>query len=140
MITARGKGADHAGDADLAEIRIDFHFREDRAMRVHGVVRLRRRIRRAGAAGFDLLEAGAGEDLAIRFAAAFIVAAVQAAVARDHAGIARAEQRRALVAGREVGEFCDHGRTGVVDRHAGGRGMRRAARDPGVGQIGACRI
>jgi len=46
--------ADQASDADLAQIRIDLDLGEHRAMRVHGVVRLRRGIAGALAAGFDL--------------------------------------------------------------------------------------
>ncbi len=61
---------------------------------------------------------------------------MQTAVARDHAGIAGAEQRRALVVGRELGELGDHRRAGVVDRGAGGRGVRRAAGDAGIRQVG----
>ena len=38
------EGADQPGDADLAEIRIDLHLGEHRAVRVHGVGGLRRRV------------------------------------------------------------------------------------------------
>src|SRR5262249_18031660 len=98
--------ADHAGDAHVPKLGIDLDLGEPRAMRVHGVGRLRGRIDGALALALDLREPGAAEDLGVALAAAFVIAPEQAAAARDHAGIAGAEQRRALVAGRQLGP-CD---------------------------------
>jgi hypothetical protein len=95
---SRGEGADQAGHAHLPEIGIDLDLGEHRAVRMHGVARLRGRIGRALAATLDLREPGAAEDIGVALAAALVVAAEQAAAARDHAGIAGAEQRRAIVA------------------------------------------
>ncbi len=61
---------------------------------------------------------------------------MQAAVARNHAGIACAEQRRTPVIGRKLGELGDHSRARIVDRGAGGRGVRGAAGDAGIRQVG----
>ena len=61
---ARRESADQAGDADLAEIRIDLDLGEHSAMGMHGIGGLRRRVRGALAAGFDLIQAGAPEDVA----------------------------------------------------------------------------
>ena len=74
---------------------------------MHGVGGLRRRVRRALAAGFDLRQAGAVEDIGIALAAPFIVATEQAAAARNDSGIARTEQGRALVVRRQTREFGD---------------------------------
>src|SRR3984957_12158916 len=93
---ARRESTDQAGDADLAEIRINLDLGEHRAMGVHGIGGLRRRVSGALAAGFDLLQAGAAEDFGITLASHFIVATEQTTAARDHPGIARPEQRRAL--------------------------------------------
>src|ERR1700682_1942426 len=41
-----------------------------------------------------------------------------------------------LAAGRERGEPGDPAGTGVVDRHAGGRGVGRTARDAGIRKVG----
>src|ERR1700721_4570983 len=97
-----GEGADKAADADLAKLRVDLDLGENSAVGMHGVSGLLRRVRRALAAGFDLAKTGPVEDIGVTFAAAFIIAAIQAAGASDHAGIARAEQRRALVAGGKL--------------------------------------
>ncbi len=58
---------------------------------MHGVDGLRRGVGRALAAGLDLRQAGAFEDLAKTLAPRFVVAAEQTAAARDHACVARAE-------------------------------------------------
>ena len=50
MIRPGGERADQPGHADLAEIGIDLDLGEHRAVRVHGIVRLRRGIGRALAA------------------------------------------------------------------------------------------
>ena len=97
---------------------------------------MRGRIGGALSAALDLREPGTAEDVGVAFAAALVVATEQAAVARDHAGIAGAEQRRAIVVGREIGKPRDHVGAGVMDRHAGGRGVGRAARDTGVRKVG----
>src|SRR6202023_586149 len=133
---SRRERADQAGDADLTQIRIDLDLGEHRAMRMHGVVRLRRRVRSALAAGLALREAGAADYVSVALPARFVVATEQAAVAGDDAGVSRPEQRRALVAGREIGEFSDHGCARIVDGPAGGRGVGRAAGDAGVRQVG----
>ena len=83
----------------------------------------------------DLRKPGAGEDIRVALAAALVVATEQAAAARDHAGIAGAEQRRAIVVGREIGKPRDHVGAGVVNRHAGGRGVGRAAGDAAIRQV-----
>ncbi|GCC46875.1 hypothetical protein chiPu_0030808, partial [Chiloscyllium punctatum] len=62
---------------------------------------------------------------------------MQASTARHHAGIAGAEQRRALIRGRKLGEFCDHRSTCVMDRCADSCGMPRTTGNAGVRQIGA---
>src|SRR5262249_60780326 len=80
--------------------------------------------------------AGAAGDRGVALVAGLVVAAEQASVARDHAGIAGAEQGRALVARGEIGELRDDRRAGIVDGKPGGRGVRRAAGDAGVGQVG----
>ena len=90
----------------------------------------------AGALALDLRAAGAAEDIGVALAAALVVATEQAAAARDHAGIAGAEQRRAVVVGREIGKPGDHVGAGIVNRHAGGRGVGRAARDAGIRKVG----
>jgi len=58
-----------------------------------GMLCLRRRISAAHAARLNLGKAGASEDIRIGLATTLIVAAEQLPVARDHAGIAGAEQR-----------------------------------------------
>ena len=125
---AGGEGADEARRADLPEIGIDLDLGEHGAVRVHGVVRLRGRVGRALAAPFDFGEAGAGEDVGVALASALVVAAEQPAAARDDAGVAGAEQRRAFVARGEIRELGDHVGAGVVDRHAGRRGVAPSRR------------
>ena len=107
---------------------------------MHGVRRLCGRIGSAHTVTLDRRQSGAAEDLRIAFAAALVVATEQAAAARDDAGISGAEQRRAFVVGREIGKPGDHVATGVVDRHAGGRGMGRATGDAGIRQGRRIRI
>src|SRR6202040_4187934 len=99
--------------ADLPEVGIDRDLREDGAVRVHGVGGLRGRIGGALAPSLDLREPGAAEDVGVALAAALVVAAEQPAAARDHAGIAGAEQRRAPVTGREIGKLGDRRAAGV---------------------------
>ena len=130
-----GERADHPGRADLAEIGIDLDLGEHGPVRMHGIGRLRGRIGRAGSVTLDLRKPGAGEDVRVALAAALVVATEQAAVARDHAGIAGAEQRRAIVVGREIGKPRDRVGAGVVNRHAGGRGVGRAAGDAAIRQV-----
>ena len=93
----------------------------------------------AGATAFDLREPGAAENIGIAFAAARIVATDQSAIASDDAGIACAEQRRALVVGGKIGEPRDHVGASIMDRHTGRGGVRRAAGNAGIGQIGCAR-
>jgi hypothetical protein len=69
------------------------------------------------------------------FRYACIVTAEQTAAAGDHAGIARTEQRRALIVGREIGKPRDRVGAGVVNRHAGGRGVGRAAGNATIRQV-----
>ncbi len=69
---------------------------------------MRGRIGRAGAPPLDLRAPGAAEDIGVALAAALVVAAKQPATARDHAGIAGAEQRRAIIAGGKIGQSGDH--------------------------------
>jgi hypothetical protein len=130
-----GERADHAGRADLAEIRIDLDLGEHGPMRMHGVGRIARPDRPRWFPGPSISRSPArAEDIGVALAAALVVAAEQAARARDHAGIAGAEQRRAIVAGREIGKPRDHVGAGVVNRHAGGRGVGRAAGDAASGR------
>ena len=68
-------------------------------------------------------------DLGVAFAARLVVAPREPPVARDHAGVAGAVERRLRVVGREFGELGDGVAAGVVQRDAGGRGMAGAARD-----------
>ena len=82
------KRADQSGDPDLAKIRIDLDLGEHGAMGMHGVGGLRRGISCPLAAGFDRAEAGPAQDVGVTFAATFVVAPKQPAVARHHAGIA----------------------------------------------------
>ena len=106
---------------------------------MHGVERLRRGIRGALAHGVDLRQPGAVEDVGIALAQCLVVAAEEAAAARQHACVASAEQRRALVVGGELGEPGDDRGAGIVDRHAGCGGVGRAAGDAGIRQIGGAR-
>ena len=87
------EGADQTGHAHLPEIGIDLDLGEHGAMRMHGVGRLRRLIGCARATALDLRTPGATQDIGVALAAALVVATEQAAAARDHAGIAGAEQR-----------------------------------------------
>src|SRR6185437_17058490 len=89
------------------------------------------------AARLDFGKAGAGEDVAEAFTAAFVVAPEQTAFAGDHAGVAGAEQRRAPVARGKLRQLSDRGRAGVVDRDARGCRMRRAPGNAGVRQVGS---
>jgi hypothetical protein len=68
-----GKGADHAGNADLTEVGIDLHFGEHRAMCVHGIGLLRYRVGGGVAAPLDLRKAGAAKDVGVAFAAASVI-------------------------------------------------------------------
>src|SRR5262245_1049849 len=122
--------------ANLSEIGIDLDLGKHGAVRMHGVGRLGSCIGRAGAVTFDLREPGAAEDIGVALAAALVVATAQTAGARDDAGIARAEQRRAFVVQCKLGEAGDHVGTGIVDGNAGGGGMGRAARNIGIGKVG----
>jgi len=94
------------------------------------------RVCRALAARVDLRQAGTCEDVGETFAAGVVVATPQPPAARDHAGIAGTEQRRAFIRGGELGEPGNDGGAGFVDCHAGGRGVGRAAGDAAIGQIG----
>jgi len=58
----RGEDADDTRDADLTEIGIDLDLGEDRAVRMHGIGGLRRRIRGTLAACFDLPPARRGRE------------------------------------------------------------------------------
>jgi hypothetical protein len=109
-------------------------------MRMHGIFLHRRRVRRTCAARLDFGDAGTREDLDVALAAAFVVAPDQPAIACDYAGIAGAEQRRSLVVGGEISEFCDHGRARTVDRRTGGRGVRGATGNAGFRQVGCARL
>lgn len=90
-----GKGADHPSDADLPQIVIHLHFGEDGAMRMHGIGFLHRRVGSGVAATLDLMEAGSAEDVGVAFAAAFIIAAEEAAAALGCAAPLDALRRRA---------------------------------------------
>ena len=107
----------------MTEIRIDLDFGENGAVRMHGIGGLRGRVGGALAAGIDLVQPGAAEDIRVALAAAFVIAAEETAVARGNAGIACTEQWRALVTGRKIGEFGNDGGACIVDRHACGRGV-----------------
>src|ERR1700685_1062062 len=74
---AGGEGTDQTSDADLPQLGIYLHLRKHGAVRMHGVVRLRRRVRRAVAPPIDFRDPGSREDIAIALAAAFIVSAEQ---------------------------------------------------------------
>jgi hypothetical protein len=50
--------ADHAGDANLTEVRIDFDLRKGRAVAMHGVFGLSSLIGGSGSCGVQLGEAG----------------------------------------------------------------------------------
>ena len=130
------EGADKPRHPDLAEVRIDLDLGEDGAMRMHGIGRLRGRVAAPLAATLDLGKPGAGQDVGIALAAAFVVPPIEPAAARHHAGIAGSEQRRALVASGQVGQLGDGVRARVVDRDAGRCRMRGTARDPGIRQVG----
>lgn len=69
----------------------------------------------------------------------FVVAAEQAAVARDHPGIAGAEQRRALIAGGKLRELGDDVGARIVDGDTRGCRMGGAAGDAGVRKVGRTR-
>src|SRR5690606_10944337 len=86
--------------------------------------------------GDDFLAAGAGEDFAVAFAPAFVVAAVETAVAGDQADIAGTIERRALVAGGEFAEPRYHVESGIVQAIPGARSMGGATVDPAVWQGG----
>ena len=58
------------------------------------------------------------------------------AAACDRACIAGAVKRRATIVGRKGGEFGDRIGAGIVDGHARGRCVRRAAGNAAIGQIG----
>ena len=98
-----GENADEPRDPHLSKIGIDFDFGKHGAVGMHGVRLARHCIGRALSLRVDLRKTSAAEDIGVALAAALIVTAVQAAAARDHAGIAGAEQRRAMVAGRKLG-------------------------------------
>src|ERR1700733_12532576 len=83
----------------------------------------------------DFRDPGAGEDIAIALAAAFIVAAEQTPAPRHDACIAGAEQRRTAVAHRQLRQLRDDVGAGAVDRRAGRRGMSGPTRDTGIRQI-----
>src|ERR1700759_2907088 len=85
---ASSEGADHAGDADLAEIGVDLDLRKDGAVRAHRVGGLRGGIHRAAAAGVDLGKTDAAQDVTVTFTAILVVAAGQAPAARAHPGAA----------------------------------------------------
>ncbi len=135
MIAPGREGADQAGRADHAEIGIDFHLGEHGAMRVHGVLLLQGRIGRARPFADDLGDACARHDVDVAFAARLVVAPREAAVSRDHAGVAGAVERRLRIVGRERGKLGDDVAAGVVQREARGRGMAGAARHAAVGMI-----
>ena len=131
-----GEGADHAGDADLAEIGIDLDLGKHRAMRVHRVVRLRRGVGGARAAARRSRQGRRGRGyrhssrcaLHRRDGTAGRRARSTPALPAPNSG-----ERSSLVASsRKLG---DHGGAGVVDRHARGRGMGRAAGNAGIRQV-----
>src|SRR5258706_14559873 len=109
-----------AGGADLTEIRIDLDLGENGAVRMHGIGCLRAWVGGALAAGIDLAQPGAAEDIRVALAAAFIIAAEEATVPRGNAGIACTEQWRPLITGREIGGFSNDNGPRLVDRHASG--------------------
>jgi hypothetical protein len=88
---AGGKRADQPGDAHLSEIGIDLDLGKHGAVRSHGIACLSRRVGGALPLSLDLVKSGTTEDLGIAFAAALVVAAEQAATARNHAGITGAK-------------------------------------------------
>src|SRR6185369_5126055 len=92
--SAGGEGAHEAGDAHLTEVGVDLHLGEDRAVRIHRPRLDRLFVARHAARADDDLTAGAGEDVDVAFAAALVVAAMQAAPARDDADVAGPEQWR----------------------------------------------
>ena len=93
MTRPAAKAPTRACHAHLSQIGIDFYLGEHGAVGMHGVIVARPGRPRACRA-LRSAQPGAGQDLRIAFAAALIVAAQQTAAARDHAGIAGAEQRR----------------------------------------------
>jgi hypothetical protein len=104
-------------------------------MRVHCVIGLCRGVCGAGTACFDIGKTRARENIGIRLAARSVVTAVQAAVAGNDAGVACAEQGRAVVACREIGELRDCRRSGIVDGKTCCCGMGGAPGDTGIGQV-----
>src|SRR5277367_1239867 len=93
---AGGEGADETRRADLPEFGIDLHFRENGAVRVHGMTVPCRRVGRAFAASLDFGETGARQDFGVALASALVVAPEQPAAAGDDPRVAGAEQRRAF--------------------------------------------
>src|SRR5215470_1162799 len=76
------------------------------------------------------------ENIGVALAAVLVVATEQAAATGNHAGVSAAKERRALVTGGEIRNAGDHVGAGVVDRHACGRCVGRASRDPGIWKVG----
>src|SRR5579863_3167699 len=127
--------ANETGNAHLSEIGIDLDLGEYSPMRMHGVTRLCRFTGCTLSSAVDFREPGTAKDIRVTLATALVVTSEQATPARNHAGIAGAEQRRTLVVGREIGQPTDHVGAGVVYRHAGSRSVSRAARDTGIGKV-----
>src|SRR5215813_5199402 len=94
---SRSECTHHAGNAHLSEIGINPDLGEYGPMRIHRVGRLRGRIGGAPSLSLDLQKPGPAENVGVALAAVLVVAAKQAAVPGDHAGISSAEKRRAIV-------------------------------------------
>src|SRR6516165_8033951 len=131
------ESADQTRRPDLPQLRVNLHLGEHGAMRVHGIGLLREWISAGAAVSLDLGKAGAAQDIGIALAAALVVAPVDAPATRQHTGVVGSEQRRALVAHRQFREFGDYVGAGAVDRHTGSRGVRGAAGNARVRQVGA---
>src|SRR5882724_12574175 len=129
------EGADEARDPGLAEIGVDLDLCEDCAMRMHSISFPCDLVGCTLAAAFDFGEPGAGENVDIALAAAFVIAAEKPSVAREHAGIAATEQGRAFIARRHLGEPGDGVTAGSMDGRAGRCGMGRPAGDPRVPEV-----
>ena len=137
MMRPAAKAPTSAGDADLTEIGIDLDLGEHRAVRMHGIVRLRRRVSGALAAGVDLGKAGAAQGYRHSFRCALR--------RRDGTAGRRARSTPALPApnsGERSSPVASSASLAMTAAPAlwiampCGRGMGRAAGNAGVRQVG----
>src|SRR5262249_21866128 len=124
--------ADHAGDPNLAKVRIDLDLGKDGPVGVHRVLRLRSFVRSARSARLQLGSTGARDAPGVALAAGFVVPPDQTASAGNYAGIASPEQGRPLVTGRDIGKLSDDSCARIVNGEPRGRGMGGAAGDAGI--------